>query len=93
MNPMTILLILALSVAIWWFVRKRRESVADDATTEVRKAAENTQFHAVSIRFSGQACDPELHEPSHPRNPRYHGRARHRGGRVDCDLGRHGRRR
>jgi hypothetical protein len=58
MNPITILLILALSVAIWWFVRKRRESAADDATTEVRKAAANTQFHAVSIRFSGQACGP-----------------------------------
>ena len=57
MNPITMLLILALLAAVWWLVRKRREAAAEDAQADVRRPAANAQFHAVSIRFSGRACD------------------------------------
>jgi hypothetical protein len=56
MNPITVLLFLALLVAIWWFVRKRREAAADEARSKVRESPAKTRFHAVSIRFSDPAC-------------------------------------
>ncbi|MGI9270400.1 MAG: hypothetical protein ACR2QT_01395 [Woeseiaceae bacterium] len=56
MNPITMLFIVALLVAIWWLVRKRREAVAEDEKTEVRTTSRNSQFHAVSIKFTGRAC-------------------------------------
>jgi hypothetical protein len=57
MNPITMFFILALLAAIWWVLRRRRETAADEAQADVRRPAANTQFHAVSIRFSGRACD------------------------------------
>lgn len=57
MNPITMLFILALLVAVWWLVRKRREAAIEDAEPEVRPASGNNQFHAVSIKFSGRACE------------------------------------
>ena len=56
MNMLTMAFILALLVAVWWLVRKRRESVADQTTTKLRSNA-NTKYHAVSIKYSGRVCD------------------------------------
>jgi hypothetical protein len=57
MNLFTMFLILALLVAIWWLVRKRREAVAEDQSSQVREKSKNTQFHAVSIKYTGRACE------------------------------------
>lgn len=57
MKPVTMLFIVALLIAIWWLVRKRREAVAEDTKTEVRPVSANAQFHAVSIKYSGRACE------------------------------------
>ena len=56
MNFFTLFLILALLIAVWWFVRKRRDAADDAPKTELRRPAANTQFHAVSIKFKGRAC-------------------------------------
>lgn len=58
MNPFTVTLILGLLVAIWWLVRKRREgSPQKGSSTELRQKTANTQFHAVSIKYEGRACE------------------------------------
>ena len=57
MNPLTLIFVVALLVAIWWLVRKRRDSVADDAKTEVKRPVANTQFHAVSIKYPTNVCE------------------------------------
>lgn len=57
MNPFTMILILALLVAIWWFIRKRREGLPEASGSQLRPKTANTQFHAVSIKFEGRACD------------------------------------
>lgn len=56
MNPVTIILILILLIAIWWLVRKRRETVSETPAASARPKSSNTQFHAVSIKYSGAAC-------------------------------------
>ncbi len=57
MNPLTMLLLVALLVAIWWLLRKRRQ-IADEArqAPTARPRATSTEFHAVSIKTSGHAC-------------------------------------
>jgi len=56
MNPVTIVLILILLVAIWWLLRKRGDARAEPEQAQARPKSKNTQFHAVSIKYSGQAC-------------------------------------
>ncbi len=56
MNLLTMVLVLALLIAIWWLMRKRRESVDESETSNLRRPAAGTEFHAVSIKFSGPAC-------------------------------------
>lgn len=56
MNPVAIFLILVLLAALWWLIRKRREVVTDTPTPQRRSKSSNTQFHAVSIKYSGKAC-------------------------------------
>ena len=57
MNPFTMFLILALLIAIWWLIRKRNEGVEEARKSAVvRPKSSNTQFHAVSIKLSGQSC-------------------------------------
>jgi hypothetical protein len=50
------LLVLALLIAVWWLMRKRRESAGENAATTIRRPAANAEFHAVSIKFSGRTC-------------------------------------
>jgi len=57
MNPFTMILILGLLVAIWWLVRKRREGSSEISNTPLRSKTATTQFHAVSIKYEGRACN------------------------------------
>ena len=57
MNPVTMILILGLLVAIWWLLRKRREKSPETSRDQLRPKTTNTQFHAVSIKYEGPACD------------------------------------
>jgi hypothetical protein len=56
MNPFTMILILGLLVAAWWLVRKRREKLAEPRAPQPRPKTAQSQFHAVSIRYTGRAC-------------------------------------
>ena len=56
MNPVAIFLILVLLVALWWLIRKRSEGVSESPASQPRVKSGNTQFHAVSIKYSGTAC-------------------------------------
>ena len=56
MNPVTMILIVVLLVAIWWMIRKRRESAVEAPPSQIRQKPKTTEFHAVSITYSGQAC-------------------------------------
>lgn len=56
MNPFTMILILGLLVAVWWLVRKRREGSSEVSSPKLRSKSSNSQFHAVSIKYSGRAC-------------------------------------
>lgn len=56
MNLPTLVLILALLIAIWWLMRKRRETVSENEASNIRRPAANTEFHAVSIKFSDPVC-------------------------------------
>ena len=60
MNPITMFLILALLAAIWWLVRKRRESTREAPVSRARPKSTSTQFHAVSIQYSGKACQAAI---------------------------------
>jgi hypothetical protein len=60
MNLITMFLILALLVAIWWLVRKRRESTREAPVSRPRPKSTSTQFHAVSIQYSGKACQAAI---------------------------------
>ena len=61
MNPLTLFMIVALLVAIWWLVRKRREKVSvEPRITQHRPGSSNTQFHAVSIKYSGKTCQAAM---------------------------------
>ena len=57
MNPFTMLLILGLLIAVWWLLRKRREGSPQTSNSQLRPKTENTQFHAVSIKYAGPACN------------------------------------
>jgi hypothetical protein len=53
---MTLLLIAALSVVVWLYLRRRNQVEQDRSTTSTEQR-EDTTYHAVSIKFSGNACD------------------------------------
>jgi len=57
MNPFTMILILGLLVAIWWLLRKRREGSREASSNQLRPNSTNTEFHAVSIKYAGRACE------------------------------------
>jgi hypothetical protein len=53
---LTLLLIAAILVVIWLFLR-RRNQVEQEQRTANAERKEDTTYHAVSIKFSGSACD------------------------------------
>ena len=56
MNLPLMALLLGLLFGIWLIVRLRRGANAESATTPARPSATNSAFHAVSIKYSGNAC-------------------------------------
>lgn len=55
-----LLLVLALLLSIWWLImRIRRNNLEERAeeTTATRKVENTSAFHAVSLKYSSNACD------------------------------------
>ena len=53
----TLVVILLLLLAIWWLMRKRRTALDDYAQPRSRPRKKTTPYHAVSIRFTNNACN------------------------------------
>ncbi len=56
MNLPLVALLLVLLLGIWLIVRLRQGAKADSATTPARASTNNSAFHAVSIKYSSNAC-------------------------------------
>ena len=56
MNLTLIALLLVLLLGIWLIVRLRQGARADSSTAPANRSAAKSVFHAVSIKFSGNAC-------------------------------------
>jgi len=56
MNLPLVALLFVLLLAIWLFVRSRQSSDSKDEQPTTRSSQANTAYHAVSIRFSSNAC-------------------------------------
>lgn len=57
MNLPLMALLLVLLLAIWLFIRSRQSSESKDEQPAIRSSQANTAYHAVSIKFSSNACD------------------------------------
>ena len=57
MNLPLMALLLVLLLAIWLFIRSRRSADLKDEQATTRSGHENTAYHAVSIKFSSNACN------------------------------------
>jgi len=53
----TMALILAGLTAIWWLMRKRRAALQEKSKPARRSRNMDTAFHAVSIKFTSNACN------------------------------------
>jgi hypothetical protein len=56
-TPMT-LLVLLLLLLVWLFIRRRQPRQSKAPRTSVRTKNATTEYHAVSIKFSNNACEP-----------------------------------
>jgi ABC-type nickel/cobalt efflux system permease component RcnA len=56
MNMQTMALILVLLLLAWFFVRRRQATSNDKSQPAARTSNKNTAYHAVSIKFTGNAC-------------------------------------
>lgn len=56
MNSQTMALVLVLLLLVWLFIRRRSAISNDKSQPAVQKSTRNSAFHAVSIKFSGDAC-------------------------------------
>ena len=52
---LTALILVALLIA-WLLIRRRQQAKAEDSASVSRLTAENTTYHAVSIKFATNAC-------------------------------------
>ena len=57
MNWPVMALLLVLLLAIWLFVRSRQVTESTDKSPATQSSNTNTAYHAVSIKFSSNACD------------------------------------
>ncbi|MDH3613794.1 MAG: hypothetical protein OEU90_08715 [Gammaproteobacteria bacterium] len=57
MNLPLMALAVVLLLVVWLFLRRRQASRSDDSKPEVRAGSSTSVYHAVSIKFSGSACD------------------------------------
>jgi hypothetical protein len=56
MNTALMALLLVLLLAIWLFIRHRRATSSAQPGPAVPASSSNTAYHAVSIKFSSNAC-------------------------------------
>ena len=57
MNLPVMALILVFLLAIWLLVRRRQSATYEQTKPAARVSQAGTVYHAVSIKFSGQACE------------------------------------
>ena len=57
MSLTTMALILVFLVAIWWLMRSRRATLLEESKPARRGRNLDSAFHAVSIKFTSDACD------------------------------------
>ena len=56
MSMQTMALILVLLLVAWFLVRRRQATSNDKSQPAARTSSKNTAYHAVSIKFTGNAC-------------------------------------
>ena len=56
MNLQTMALVLVLLLLAWLFIRRRQATSNDKSQPEIQKSTRNSAYHAVSIKFTGNAC-------------------------------------
>ena len=56
MSMQMMALILVLLLVAWFLVRRRQATSNDKSQPAARTSSKNTAYHAVSIKFSGNAC-------------------------------------
>lgn len=57
MNLPIMALVLVFLLAVWLFLRRRQAAGTKDAQPEKRSSSSKQGFHAVSIKFSSNACN------------------------------------
>jgi len=57
MNLQTMALVLVLLLLIWLYIRRRQAISNDKSQSAVQASSKKTAYHAVSIKFTGNACD------------------------------------
>jgi hypothetical protein len=57
MNLPLMALLLVILLAVWLFIRLRRTDDPDPPKPRLRASATSSDYHAVSIEFSGNACE------------------------------------
>lgn len=57
MNLLLMALLLVILLAVWLFMRLKRADNPDPPKPQLRASATNSDYHAVSIEFSGHACE------------------------------------
>jgi hypothetical protein len=56
MNLQTMALVLVLLLLIWLYIRRRQATSNDKSQSAVQTSRKNSAYHAVSIKFTGNAC-------------------------------------
>jgi hypothetical protein len=56
MDMPTLALVLVLLLLVWLFIRRRQATSNQKSQPAPRKSTRNSAYHAVSIKFSGNAC-------------------------------------
>jgi len=57
MNLPTLALLLVLLLLVWLFIRRRQAAKPDVPRSAARTSGSNPAYHAVSIKFSSNACE------------------------------------
>jgi len=56
MNVQTMALVLVLLLLIWLYIRRRQATSNDKSHSAAQTSSKNSAYHAVSIKFTGNAC-------------------------------------
>ncbi len=78
----TLALVLVLLLLVWLFIRRRQATGNDESQPANRERRKNSAYHAVSIKFSGNACKAARNMEAH----RFLSSAAPRLPLPDCDV-------